>query len=188
MKRTAVIALMLLICFSSPLFSASKEKNFAVSFSKKGISDISICGIAEGVIDKDDHPDRLDFSIWDGTTIPYADFGIVWNVYSGSRYTVTMSCYAYDGSREHNMVYNGTEGEGENPYLDYQVVKISGTVDGVPFSRAGSEGGVDFTVYEGTRPLYSGVSGEAGVHLELESRDEYLGEYIGYISVELIAD
>ena len=192
MKRAVIILLMLLVCIPSSLFSATKEKNFTVSFTKKGISDVAICGMVEGStteIDKNNHPDRLDFSIWNGNTTPYANFGIVWNVYSGSSYKVTMSCYAFDGSKEHNMVYNGTVGSDEDPYLDYEVVEISGTVDNVDFNRDTTAGGVDFIVYEGTRSPYAAVSGEALVHLELERQEEYLGDkYIGYIFVELIID
>lgn len=187
MKKIILISLGFVFCISS-LFSETIEKNFNVIFRKGGISSVTICNLTEeGTVDRDSFLDRIDFSLWDGTTIPYAKFGIAWNVYSGSRYSIMMSCYAFDGSREHNMIYDGVPAEGEDPYLDYQSVTITRFV-GAETPSVNYEKGIDFKVYEGIRNDFSEAAGEAIVHLTMEAMDDYLGDYDGYIYVELKID
>lgn len=95
MKKRFLVLIQLLVFFSLFLYADSEtiskpiSKTFDLYFIKSGETSFNITNSAHS-----SSLDKIDFSIWDGAgtngTIPTAEFGVVWEIYRGTSYKITL--------------------------------------------------------------------------------------------------
>ena len=196
MKRFSVLLACLILVSS---FSVAKEEkvDFTLKFLKRGETAVSICDLdaSETTVDRNTTLTQINFSMFDetdptATGTPSAKFGIAWDVFSGTSYTLSLSCYAEDASSLHPMAYDDDISALANPedaYLDYQI-SIEGKTtasDVISEQYDTANDGLTYDFFTGSREEYSLVQGSAIVTLTLEERTSYLGDYSGSITVYL---
>lgn len=90
MKKRFLVLIQLFVFFSLFLYADSK-KSFDLYFIKSGETSFNITNSAHT-----SSLDKIDFSIWDGAgtngtiNYPTAEFGVVWEIYRGTSYKITL--------------------------------------------------------------------------------------------------
>ena len=192
MKRALMFAFVFIILLLDVICAFPNQKSFDIKFSKNGTTSLHLCSAANGSLNESEYINLIEFSMYDESepaTMPYAEFGIVWNLYSGTSYDITMTCVSSLDGGDHMLV---SSSDGTISYLDYDV-----NVSGLPsasstFNWEYSRGAMNDTcIYSGTREPYTQESGTAYVKLEMqpnldsEGNNVYMGDYSGYITVKL---
>ena len=192
MKRVLMFAFVFIILLLDVICALPNPKSFDIKFSKNGTTSLHLCSAANGSLNESEFINLIEFSMYDESepdTMPYAEFGIVWNLYSGTSYDITMTCVSSLDGGDHMLV---SSSDGTISYLDYDV-----NVSGLPsasstFNWEYSSGAMNDTrIYSGTREPYTQESGTAYVKLEMqpnldsEGNNVYMGDYSGYITVKL---
>ena len=97
MKKRFLVLIQLLVFFSLFLYADSEtisetiSKTFDLYFIKSGETSFNITNSAHS-----SSLDKIDFSIWDGAgtngtiNYPTAEFGVVWEIYRGTSYKITL--------------------------------------------------------------------------------------------------
>lgn len=90
MKKRFLVLIQLLVFFSLLLYAADDSKEFNLYFIKSGETSFNITNSAHT-----SSLDKIDFSIWDGAGTngsinSTAEFGVVWEIYRGTSYKITL--------------------------------------------------------------------------------------------------
>lgn len=193
MKRFLSLSIILFL-LQVVIAAAPDMMEFDIIFNKQGKSGVSICEATVDdngtltAVDENAPLDKIEFPIYDNnpeSPAPSTSFGIVWNVYSGSTYSLSVSAHAADGNSGNMLV--ATSDDGKIDYLNYEIKinPLSGMTGSKTFSGVGPH---EFN--SGHRDLYTLVTGQAVVTLTIDTtdRDSYLGDYKGSISFVLTTD
>lgn len=186
------LALFIIIFVFQSVLNAVEPVNFNIIFNKQGKSGVVVCdailGNEDQVVDVNENAPKtkIEFPIYNNDpnqSYPSTSFGIVWNVYSGSLYTLSVSAHATDNNTSEMLV---AEENGQKDYLGYtiQINPISGDMtENKSFSGVGPH-----EFFNGTRAAYTLVTGKAGVTLTIDKRNSYLGDYTGVLTFTLTTD
>lgn len=193
MKKRFLVLIQLFVFFS--LFLYADSKSFDLYFIKSGESSFNITNSAHT-----SSLDKIDFSIWDGAgangtiNYPTAEFGVVWEIYRGTSYKITLDFNSsLDLSGDSMLV--SAEGNRAN-YYAVATVSVSGSeseisnnekfsVDSTNNALVTSE--ASLVLIDSTKGEYEMASGKAIVKLTMiqntSKEDNFFmdGTYNGYV-------